>query len=412
MNPEAHAAANGKRRVPSRDSGCRPTASRWPTRALAAAALFIALASLAALAPLAALAELAAPAPLAALAELAAPAERAVARGDRTSHLSSGDSASEFWDIVAHFESGHHLFARFMLTNEGPGERTAIATWQLIDPNGTRTQFHNGRRQQRWTLSPKGDDIRIGSSIFDQSGPMHRLEYDSTKRGIRVALQYAPRGPVAWTEPEAAGPYPTDLLELATPVSGTLWLAGMSEAVSTLGTISLSHTWMESSEADLALRRIDFASTGSESDVYLSDRTAPSGERVRWLVVASAGKVLYQTTSFALELLPSADQKGGDYPPIAELKIDGPGIEGAISRESTLAEADPLEEIPQPFRFLLSLRARPHRIWARASFEVRLRAGTDSPEIVLKGTGVTTITFTNPLPPTVTRGFETRIPGA
>jgi len=62
-----------------------------------------------------------------------------------------------------------------------------------------------------------------------------------------------------------------------------------------------------------------------------------------------------------------------------------------------------LEAIPQPFRFLLSFKLRPHRVWARASFEVTLRAGPNSPETVLKGSGVTTITFTNPLPPELKR---------
>ena len=101
----------------------------------------------------------------------------------------------------------------------------------------------------------------------------------------------------------------------------------------------------------------------------------------------------------------------GEYPTLSELQISGSGIEGAIQSSSTLAEIDPLEAIPQPFRFLLSFKLRPHRVWARASFEVRLRPGRDTPETVLKGSGVTTITYTNPLP-RKSRNPETRIPGA
>ena len=115
---------------------------------------------------------------------LAPSAAFAIERGRGSSRISDGGSASEYWDIVAHFDSNHHLFARFLITNEGPGDRTAIATWQLIDANGKRTEFRNGRRKQRWTLSPDGNRIEIGSSVFDRSGPVHRLEYDSTKRGI------------------------------------------------------------------------------------------------------------------------------------------------------------------------------------------------------------------------------------
>jgi hypothetical protein len=327
---------------------------------------------------------------------LAPLAAMAIVRGDGLPRISDRDSASEYWDIVAHFDSNHHLFARFLITNEGPGDRTAIATWQLIDPNGKRTEFRNGRRKKRWTLSPGGDRIEIGSSIFDRSGPMHRLEYDSTKRGIRVAFQYAPKGPVAWPR-STSDRYPFDLLELTTPVTGTIWLEGMNETASVDGTISITHTWMEESEADLALRRIDFASTGSGPAVFLSDWMTPSGERERWLV-ASDGEVLIQTTDFELTLGDPQSAESEGYPTHRRLQIGGPGIEGAIQSSSTLAEIDPLEVIPQPFRFLLSFKLRPHRVWARASFEVRLRSGRDTPETVLKGSGVKTITYTNPLP--------------
>jgi hypothetical protein len=333
---------------------------------------------------------------------LAPLAAMAFERGDRLSHLGDSDTASEYWDIVAHFDSDHHLFARFLITNEGPGDRTAIATWQLIDPNGKRTEFRNGRRKKRWTLSPKGDRIEIGSSIFDQSAAEHRLEYDSTKRGIRVAFQYSPNGPVGW--PGAANdPYPFDLLELGTPVTGTIWLEGMDETASVRGTITITHTWMDDSEADLALRRIEFSSTGgAEPSIYLSDRTAPSGERERWLVVARNGKLLYRTSDFELDLADSSTDKSRDYPTPEELRISSSGLEGVIQTGPRMVDINPLEAIPQPFRFLLSFRLRPHRVWARASFKVRLLVGQHTPETAIKGSGVTTITFTNPLPPKVT----------
>jgi len=319
-------------------------------------------------------------------------------RGDRLSHLGDSDTASEYWDITAHFDSGHHLFTRFLITNEGPGDRTAIATWQLIDPNGKRTEFRNGRRKQRWTLSPKGDRIEIGSSIFDQSAAEHRLEYDSTKRGIRVAFQYSPAGPVGWPE-SAADPYPFDLLELGTPVTGTIWLEEMDETASVRGTIAISHTWMEDNEADLALRRIEFSSTdGSEPSIYLTDRMTPSGERERWLVVARNGKLLYQTRDFELELANSPSDQSREYPTPAELRISGSGLEGVIQIGPRLADINPLEAIPQPFRFLLSFKLRPHRVWARASFMVKLLVGQDTPETVLKGSGIATVTYTNPSP--------------
>ena len=322
-----------------------------------------------------------------------------IERGDRLSRISNGDSASEYWDIVARFEPDYSLFARFLITNEGPGERTAIATWYLTDPDGELIAFRNGRRQQRWTLSPAGDRIEIGSSLFDQSGPVHLLEYDSSKRDIHVQFRFSPKGPVAWTDAAVSGNYSIDLLDLGTPVTGTIQVKGMTEPLSVTGTIGVTHTWMEKSEADIALRRIEFSSAGEGPSIYLSDLTTPSGERHRWLVVKRDGEVLYRTTDFRLDVDNHAKPSKEAYPTPGSLQIHGPGLEATIEAGSVLVAVDPMDDIPQPFRFLLSFKTRPHRVWKPASFQMTLKADPSLPATVLHGSGVTTITFLNPLPP-------------
>ena len=326
-----------------------------------------------------------------------------IERGDRLSRISKSDTASEYWDIVARFEPNYSLFARFMITNEGPGERTAIASWYLTDPEGELIAFRNGRRKQSWTLSPAGDRIRIGSSIFDQSGSVHRLEYDSSKRKIRVYLRFTPSRPIAWTNVPVSGNYAIDLLDLGTPVTGTIQVKEMTEPVSVSGTIAVTHTWMEKSEADIALRRIEFASAGERSSIYLSDLTTPSGERHRWLVIERDGEVLYRSTDFQLDLGEGQEPPESEYPTPGVLRIHGPGLEGTIETGSTLVEANPMDAIPQPFRFLLSFKMRPHRVWKPASFEVTLKTDQSAPPIVLHGFGVATITFLNPLPPLLSK---------
>ena len=324
-------------------------------------------------------------------------------RGDRGSHISDGGSASEYWDIVADFDNHYSLFARFMITNEGPGTRTAIASWYLVDPEKKLHPFRNGRRQGRWSLSSDGRRIEIGSSLFDQSGAVHRLEYDSKKRDTLIQFQYLPKGPMVWTDPPVSGSYSIDLLDLGTPVTGTILLKGMSEPVPVRGTISVAHTWMEQSEVDISLRRIEFSSAGDGPSLYLSDLTTPSGMRHRWLVVERGGEVIFRTTDFGLELGDPRKQGTKDrYPTPSALRITAPGVEGTIHADSVLVAVDPLDNIPQPFRFLLSLKMRPHRVWKRASFELRLRTDPSHAETVLRGSGITTITFLNPLPSTVT----------
>jgi hypothetical protein len=323
-------------------------------------------------------------------------------RGTPASRISAGGSASEYWDIVAQFDSNHSLFVRFLITNEGPGERTAIATWYLVDPDGIMVPFRNGRRESRWTLSPDGARIEIGSSVLDQRGSVHSLEYSSGKRGIKVHLRFSPAGAVAWTDTEHGSPYAIDLLDVGTPVVGSLWLRGMSEPLAVNGSISVTHTWMDAQESDLSIRRIEFSSSGEGDGVYVSDVTGPSGGRHRWLVVKRDGEAFFQTSNFHLEIERPARWREG-YPVPASLRIVGSGIEGTIRAGPPLVEVNPLDDIPQPFRFLLSFRMRPKRFWTLSSFDVRLRPDPNLPAVSLQGSGITSVTYLNPLPKTISR---------
>lgn|GEM_PF-1590333 len=331
-------------------------------------------------------------------------------RGTPNSRLSSGSSASEYWDIVARFDSNHSLFARFLITNDGPGDRTAVATWYLVDPDGMMVPFRNGRRESRWTLSPDGARLEIGSSVLDQRGAVHSLEYDSGKRGIRVHLRFAPGNAVASTDTGRDDQYAIDLLDVGTPVVGDLWLRGMSEPLAVNGSISVTHTWMDDDESDLALRRIEFSSSEQGDGVYLSDLTDPTGNRHRWLVVKQNGEAVYRTSDFQLQIERPPRWREG-YPIPTSLRIHGSDVEGSIVAKKPLVEADPLDDIPQLFRFLLSFKMRPKRLWALASFDVEFRADPDLPAVSLRGSGVTTVTYLNPLPKTISR-FRSENSGA
>lgn len=320
------------------------------------------------------------------------------------SRITGGDSAQEYWDIIARFDSSYSLFTRFLITNEGPGDRTAVATWYLVAPDGTTVPFRNGRRESRWSLSPDGARIEIGSSVFDQRGDVHALEYDSNKRGIKVYLRFTPRGPLDRTETGAQREYAMDLLDVGTPVVGTIWLEGMPEPMEVAGTISVTHTWMDRSEADLALRRIEFSSEDQGgAAVYLSEILEPSGTRHRWLVVERDGEAVYRTESFRVEADPPESLVGDEYPVPGLLRIVGDGVDGKIDPERVLVQVNPLDDIPQPFRFLLSFKTRPRRVWTQASFEVTYRPAPGLPATSLQGTGITTVTYLNPLPKTISK---------
>ena len=62
-----------------------------------------------------------------------------------------------------------------------------------------------------------------------------------------------------------------------------------------------------------------------------------------------------------------------------------------------LLEHDPLGDLPQPFRFLLSFAMRPRRVWTDSSFSLRLEATGDRAALELDGSGMASVTYLNPL---------------
>ncbi len=107
--------------------------------------------------------------------------------------VSKGNSSSEYWDAAALFESGHRVFARFSISNEGPGDDTGYAIGQVVFPDGTVVPFTNGRRKGRWQLSEDGLRMEIGSSVLDLRKPVRKLEVDKNTAGIKLFLRFEAR---------------------------------------------------------------------------------------------------------------------------------------------------------------------------------------------------------------------------
>lgn len=322
------------------------------------------------------------------------PVPQAVASPAR---YSSADGASEYWDFTARFDSGHRLFARFLITNEGPGDHSAVALGHLVFPDGRVVLFKNGRKQGRWQLSEDRLRIRIGSSVLDLHGSTPRLEVDNNKRGIKIFLSFRPEGIVP-DELAAAGPQQGfELLDCDAPVSGSVWVEGMAEPLEVQGLLAATHAWMDESESDLALRRIEFFALGGDLSIYLSDLTEPSGGRSRRLVVERKGDAVLASNDFDLTLQGVSSGRDGYLVP-EMLRFSSDAIEGEVRPGAVVVEHNPMEVLPQPFRFLLSFRSRPYRIWSDSPFEVTLRTGADGSPLQFSGSGITNVTFLNPVP--------------
>jgi len=341
-----------------------------------------------------------APAALAVISALAAGlAVAAPERGDPAARRSSSDTAVEYWDFTAALDEGYRLFARVLLTNEGPGKNTAVAVGHLIQPNAETVEFRNGRLEGNWTLEPDGRKLKIGSTKLDLHAPARTLEHDNNRRGIDIRLRIESRGPARASAGERPD-YHVDLLDLAAPAEATIQLVGMPAPLSLRGRATLTHTWMDRSEPELVQRRIEFTSLDSGDAVYLLALRAPGGEKTQWLLVERAGRVLYEASDVIVDLdeRPGAPADRG-YPIPARLRVHGASVSGSIALERILLEHDPLGDLPQPFRFLLSFAMRPRRVWTEAPVTLQLDAAEGRPAVELAGHGIASVTYLNPLSP-------------
>jgi hypothetical protein len=339
-----------------------------------------------------------------ALSALSAPAEAAptAPRGEPGSRLGASGTSTEYWDLVASLDSGHRVFARFSITNEGPGKRTAYALGHVVTPKGVAYQFQNGRKEGEWELRDDGHTLDIGSSELYLSGPERRLWIRREKLGVVLDLHFTPPALGSPQDPGLPG-YSVDLLHAATPVEGSLQLLKeMREPIPVRGVIASTHTWMEHSETEFAVRRVDFFSLPldpAQDAVYLSSVTTPKGARAQRLAIESRGRVRQEAVRVEVGFGPASGlAKRPGYGIPSRIDFSASGIGGNLTMKRLLLENDPMGVIPQPFRWLMSLESQPHRVWIEAPFEVRVARAPEGKPQVLRGTGVAAFNFLKPLP--------------
>lgn len=327
----------------------------------------------------------------------------AAERGNPAARLLPGELAHERWDLTARFDSGHFLFAEFLITNFGLGDRNAAVIGHVIRPNGQSRRFRNGRRESRWHLSSDRLRMEVGSSLLDQRSPKHQLRV--RKKSTRIELDFYPRGRAVWSADFPPSGYALDLLDPAAQAEGSVWVKGMDEPVTIHGTGAITHSWANEAESDLVLRRLEFflfSDEQSEMSLYLADLTTPHGTRSSWLVVKKGQRVVHEAQNFHLRLDGNVKNVGSYHLPQQfsfESAPSHPHIKGRVQLDRVLLLYDPLVDIPQPFRFLVSLKLKPRRMWLLSPFEIAFQLDQASAPITLTGTGITKVSFLNPLPP-------------
>jgi len=320
------------------------------------------------------------------------------ANGNPTARLSGADEASEYWDVTARLDSGYWLFARFMITNEGLGAQTGVGMGYLVLPDGRNMQFSYARRKGDWKLSADRLRLQIASSMLDLHAPVRQFEIDSNTRGIKVHLRFTVRGSAPGTADAADAQYGTDVLQVAVPVEGTLWVRGMREPIPVHGTTALTHTWMEENEARLTQRRIEFFAQMRDLGLYVSDLTTPEGTNRRWLVLERGGTVVHATRDFELSISGTAPIKADSrYAVPGLLRISDHTLVAEVRPERLLLRTNPLEGVPQPFRWLLEIKSQPQRLWVESSVQLTLTDQADATPNAAQGHGILAINFLNPM---------------
>jgi hypothetical protein len=310
--------------------------------------------------------------------------------------LSDAAEAMEYWDVAAQLDSGHRFFARFLITNEGPGAHTAAAVGHLVLPDGSITPIKYGRAREGWQLSPDRRRLKIASAVLDLSQPLWRVEIDSDTNGFKVLLQLSRAAAPVSTEP-LPGAYWVDVVT-PTPAHGTVWLRGMAAPLPVEGTVALTHTRMERNEADLVQRRAELFASAGDLGVYLADLTLADGRHRGTLIVCDDTGVRYRSDDLPV-IFGEALTAPGDraYPVPARWQFDTPEVRGAVRLEREWLRWAPLDLVPQPFRFLLSLRAAPQLVWADAGLDLDLGAnGAGGAPKVQGGHGVALVALARP----------------
>lgn len=330
-----------------------------------------------------------------ALALAALPLRLASAGPDPASRFLSGGSASEQWDVVAELGTGHRVFARFLVTNVGPGSQTAVAVGHVVTPAGDAIQFHSARRRGSWKLQHEGRLLDVGASHLDLRAGAQALDIHKPDVNVRIDFELV----AGESAPPGVLPrdYFADRLGVDLSARARVQLAGMAGPLETTARVAVTHTGSTVSESDVSLRRIDAFFFGETESVQVSQFTPPVGPSTGWFEVTRGQEIL---ASGAAQVTGSGTLPGvrsGGYRVPKSLEVKSNSLVGEISLGTSILEHDPLGDLPQPFRWLVSMSMRPHRVWAESVIDVTLPASPKETSLHFSGSAVTVVTFLNPL---------------
>lgn len=316
-------------------------------------------------------------------------AEASVSRGDAAARLPDGALASESFDVVARFESGHVLMATLALFNAGVGARNALAFGQMIEPDGTVHPFSRSERAGGWHLDASRRRLDLRSIVLDQRETPRRFVVDKNELGIEVVIEE--HGGPAWPAAESAVDCGIDVLEIAGPATGSFRLE-RGEAIPLRGLAAVTHRWMPGLEASCLRRGLELFAMQDGLGLYLRETETPTGERRSWLVLQRDGVVVFQGPPTDSEITWGTGPPG--YPEPMALRFRAPGMSGRVTFGEPLGRFEPMARLPAALRLVLEQRTRPRLQWSASRIDLTLD-GVSEP--VFQGAALAKLAWANPV---------------
>jgi hypothetical protein len=313
-----------------------------------------------------------------------------LALGARAQVLPDGDCAGVYWDLTAAFETGDRVYARVLVTREGPTGRNAAGIGHWIEPDGTRTEFQNGRSGSHFEIDDAATRIRIGSTLLEFATGETVFEVDNDKRGVKLRLALAD-APAPSAAPIFPGDPEVDLLMLGRLTTARAWRSGMASPRELRGYATLVRTRHRACESARSAQRIDVHGLSpGRASLLVHERLVDGAER-SWLGWVGPHGELRTLRPAALVLEDWRAEPEG--PPLPHrLRPAGGALSGEIAIGTVQLSVDPLDALPRLVRMLYWFGARPRRIWADATSD--LAAGPS--EALPRGAAIASFSFLRP----------------
>lgn len=325
---------------------------------------------------------------LIALAALAAAGETP-SPGGPTIRLPEGEFASDAWDMVARFDSGHMVFSQAVVTNIGWGDHKAAVVGLVRDPDGKLQVFRRSEEQGGWKLSRDGLKMDLRSIVFDRRNTMHRLDVGKDEFELRV--EWKPSHRPLWP---AALPQqcPVEIHEISSEALGSLWSEGMPEATRLArGRAALTHRWTADMEASCLRRRTEVFLLESDVGIYFTEIETLTGSKHAWVAIERDGVVTEQGTPARAAIDWRRDADG--YPTLRALDLSAAGVRLRAEAQEPFFSFDLLDRVPMPFRSILATRTSPRLMLATARFSLDLPGAPAA----RRGTAVVKLDYSNPM---------------